>query len=487
MIILFHPKSTKPRSRRFPLAVLSLAALLEGREDYQIVDGNVDPNPAQTIANLIAAHHIELLAVSVMPGPQMVAAMEACREIRYRFPNVPIVWGGYFPSIYTAATLNAPYVDFAVRGQGEETFIELLEGLRGHRSFDTIRGLSYKDEVGTHQSNPERMMKGPDTFPTLPYHRLPAEKYILPTFLGDRTAVHQSSVGCPYACNFCGVITAYGSREKMESPARTESVLRHLADTYGVDAIQFYDNNFFLREDHAIDVAERIAPLRLRWWCEARVDILLSYSDKALAAIKASGCTMIFFGAESGSDWVLREMNKGLKTEQTLELARRIRSFGIIPEFSFVVGNPHDPERDTRECLQFIRKIKKINPESEIILQHYIPTPQRTGMYGDVEGQVQFPETIEEWATEHWYNFTIRQDPVSPWLRTSTKRLIDNFELIVASRWPTMQDIRLPEWGRYLLKSLSAWRYGLEFYRWPLELEWAQRFINLRKPKLESL
>lgn len=487
VIILFHPKSTKPRSRRFPLAVLSLAALLEGREEYVIVDGNVDPDPAKTIAGLIAAHPVELLAVSVMPGPQMVAAMETCREIRRGFPDVPIVWGGYFPSIYTLATLNAPYVDFAVRGQGEETFIELLQALRGQRAFDAIRGLSYKDEKGTHRNNPERMMKSPDAFPTLPYHRLQTEKYILPTFLGRRTAVHQASVGCPYACNFCGVITAYGSREKMESPARTESVLRHLVDNYDVDAIQFYDNNFFLREDHAVELAERITPLKLRWWCEARIDILLSYSDKALAAIRASGCTMIFFGAESGSDWVLREMNKGLKTEQTLELARRIRSFGIIPEFSFVVGNPHDPERDTRECLRFIRWIKKINPDSEIILQHYIPVPQRTGMYGNIDGQVPFPQTVEEWATEHWYNFTTRQDPVSPWLRTSTKRLIDNFELIVASRWPTVQDIRLPEWGRYLLKSLSAWRYGLEFYGWPRELEWAQRFINLRKPKVESL
>lgn len=469
------------------MAVLSLAAMLEGREEYVIVDGNVDPNPAQTIANLMTARQIELLAVSVMPGPQMVAAMEACREIRLRFPKVPIVWGGYFPSIYTAATLNAPYVDFAVRGQGEETFIDLLEGLRGQRSFNAIPGLSYKDESGAHRNNPERNMKSPDAFPTLPYHRLPVEMYILPTFLGRRTAVHQASVGCPYACSFCGVISAFGSREKMESPVRTESVLRHLVGSYGVDAIQFYDNNFFLREDHAIELAQRITSLRLRWWCEARIDILLGYSDKALAALKTAGCTMIFFGAESGSDWVLREMNKGLKTEQTLELARRIRSFGIIPEFSFVVGNPHDAERDTRECLRFIRKIKKINPDSEIILQHYIPVPQRTGMYGNIEGQVQFPETIEEWSTRRWYNFTTRQDPASPWLRSSTKRLIDNFELIVASRWPTVQDIRLPEWGRYLLKSLSAWRYGLEFYGWPRELEWAQRFINLRKPKEESL
>ncbi len=487
MIILYHPKSTKPRSRRFPLAVLALAAMIEDREEYYIVDGNVDANPVGTIQRLIEAHATELLAVSVMPGPQMVAAMETCRVVRANYPYVPIVWGGYFPSIYTDAALNAPYVDFAVRGQGEETFVELIGALRGERPLNSILGLSFKEKDGRHQHNNHRPLKNPDGFPWPPFHRLPAKKYILPTFLGKYTAVHQASVGCPFRCNFCGVISALGSQEKMESPARTETILRHLVQRYGVNAIQFYDNNFFLREDHARELAERIMPLGLRWWCEARIDILLRYSDATLEALRRSGCAMIFFGAESGSDWVLKEMNKQLSTEQTLQLARRIRDFNIVPEFSFVVGNPRNPERDTRECLRFIRKIKKINSQAEIIIQHYIPVPQRDRMYGDIEGRVQFPDTVEEWATDHWLNFTIRREPATPWLRPSVKKLIDDFELVVASRWPTVQDIRLPSWGRRLLKLLSSWRYALRIYRWPLELEWAQRFVELRKPKVESL
>ena len=80
MILLFNPRAVKPRSRRLPLSVLALAAVLEGREEYEIVDGNVDDDPASTILDLAASHFIELLGVTVMPGPQMVAAMEACRE-----------------------------------------------------------------------------------------------------------------------------------------------------------------------------------------------------------------------------------------------------------------------------------------------------------------------------------------------------------------------------------------------------------------------
>ena len=487
MIVLFNPRATRPRNRRFPLSVMALAAVLEGRENYQIVDGNVDENPTATILELIANNHVELLGVSVMPGPQMVSAVAACREIRERHPKLPIVWGGYFPSTYTDAALNARYVDYVVRGQGEDTLLELIDALRGNRPFDKILGLSYKDIFGLHRHNPERLMKPPDAFPWSPFHRVPVEKYLRPSFFGKRTAAHHASIGCPFRCSFCGVHALYGNRELVEGAQRTEAILRHLKTEYGADSIQFYDMNFFVKESHARELADRLAPLGMRWWCEARIDTFTRYSDATLAAIQRAGCAMIFFGAESGSDWVLKEMQKDITTEQTLTVAQRIKQFGIIPEFSFVIGNPRDPERDTRETLRFVRKLKRINKQCEIIIYHYTPVPQRTAMYGNVDNQISFPTCPEEWATKRWLDFTLRTDTRTPWLKRKTKRLIDNFETVVSSRWPTVQDIRAPRWSRALLKTLSSWRYAARIYAYPQELRWAQQFITLRKPKEESL
>ena len=487
MILLYNPKATKFRNRRLPLSILSLAAVLEGHEEYAIVDGNLDPHPTETLLSILKQKPVELVAATVMPGPQTVGAVASCREIRSKFPYVPIVWGGYFASNYTPAVLNAAYVDFAVRGQGERTFLELLEALRGSRDFNDIQGLSYKGAEGETHHNPERPMQSPDEFPWYPYHRILTEKYLLSTFLGRRTAVHQASIGCPFRCNFCGVVTFSGRREKMESPARTESILRHLVHRYGVDAIQFYDNNFFLREDHTRELADRLLPLKLRWWCEGRTDIMMRYSDATFDALRRAGCTMIFFGAESGSNENLKEMNKDLCAEDTLGLASRIRRFGIIPEFSIIFGNPKDPEGDTRDCIRFIRQLKRLNPDAEIIVEHYTPVPQRARMYGGVEDKIQFPTTPDEWANDHWQRFATQKDPQTPWLKPKTKRLIDNFELVVSSRWPTIQDLRLPSWGRVTLKALSSWRYRLGIYTAPFELKWTQQFINLRKPKEESL
>jgi anaerobic magnesium-protoporphyrin IX monomethyl ester cyclase len=499
MIILLHPKAVKPHNRRFPLAILSIAAVLEGVEEYVIVDGNLDTAPGVTLDRIARENTVELLAVSVMPGPQMVAAIALCREFRAKHPSVPIVWGGYFPSLYSDTALNAGYVDFVIRGQGEETIVELLRALRGSRQSQSsghaapyqlaaVRNLSFKDAFGLHVHNAQRLLRAPDDFPRLPYHRLGAvERYLLPTFLGRRTGVHHASIGCPFRCQFCGVVPIFDGRQKVEAPERTAEVLGMLKRQYGMDAVQFYDNNFFLNESHARKQAELLTPLNLRWWAEGRIDTFLRYSDETLREIRRSGATMIFFGAESGSNEVLAQMNKRITAEQTLELAARIRRFGIIPEFSFVVGNPNAPAEDTRLTIQFVRRIKRLNPDAEIIVQHYIPTPHPDGMYGDVEGKIEFPRTPDEWATERWFNFTIRQDPHLPWLPGRVKRRIDNFELVINSRWPTVQDIRLPRWGRVLLKSLSSWRYAAGFYDFPLELAWAGKFVSLRKPRWESL
>ena len=165
MIILFNPRATKPRNRRFPLSVMALAAVLEGREEYQIVDGNIDDNPTATILELIRHHNVELLGVSVMPGPQMVAAMATSREIRSQCPKLPIVWGGYFPSIYCDAALNARYVDYVVRGQGEETLVELIDAIAGEAAIRGHPGIVLQGCVRFASAQPREVDEGARCIP----------------------------------------------------------------------------------------------------------------------------------------------------------------------------------------------------------------------------------------------------------------------------------------------------------------------------------
>jgi len=178
-------------------------------------------------------------------------------------------------------------------------------------------------------------------------------------------------------------------------------------------------------------------------------------------------------------------MKKQLTAVQTIELARRIRQFDIIPEYSMIFGNPDDAERDVADTIAFIRRIKRVNPEVEIVVQTYVPTPQKSGSYGAVE--VAFPSTPDEWIGDRWYPYLIRTNPQLPWLAERVKRRIRDFETVMNSRWPTTQDMRLPAWGRTLLKAMGSWRYALGAYDFPGELRLAQKLVRLRQPRLESL
>jgi anaerobic magnesium-protoporphyrin IX monomethyl ester cyclase len=487
MILFLNPRATRKGNQRYPLSILAIAAMIEGREDYAIVDGNIDDDPRKPIEKLMREHPARMLAVTVMPGPQTRSAVPVCKWFRETYPGVPIVWGGYFPSIYPDAALNANYVDFVVRGQGEETFVELLAALDGDRKFAGIRGLSFKDQFGLKVHNTERPLRSPGDFPMMPYHRLDPKPYLRPTFLGSRTTVYQASIGCPYKCSFCGVVDFSGSREKVEPPERTVEVLARLQRDYGVNAVQFYDNNFFIRENHARELAEQMIPLKMNWWCETRVDSVLRFSDETMRKLRESGCVMIFFGVESGSNRKLKEMKKDITAEQSLELAARIAKFDIVPEFSLIFGDPKDSEADFEETVAFARRVKRINPDVEIVVQTYCPVPQRRGeMYGQLDN-FEFPSTPDEWATERWFRFAMRKDPDLTWLTPELRRKIRGFETVMNARWPTVQDWRLPRWARVMLKGLGSWRYAAGAFENPVELRWAQKLVRLREPRLESL
>ena len=467
MIVFVNPRVTRPKNRRFPLSVMAVGAALPPDVPWAIVDGNC---PGTDTFGEIAAHiesrkgtrdAVRAVGMSVMPGPQLVAAVPLARRVKERFPHVAVVWGGYFPSLYPTPVVSADYVDWAVRGQGEQTFVELLDVLDGRRDPRTVAGLAFEDD-GEIWIGPERQWLGPDELPPPPYDRIDVEEYIHPSVLGRRSAVYQASIGCPFGCKFCGVISVFGRREMVESPARTMDRLSYLVDHHGVDSVHFYDSNFFLREDHAVDFCSRLTDLNISWWCESRIDAMLRFSDRTWRLIKESGLKMVFFGAESGSNEVLRKMDKRLTTEQTLEVAAKTREYGIIPEFSFVLGDPDEPEAEIENTLAFVRKLKTVNPSMELITYFYTPTPQRGSTYGDVDPLSGTPATLEGWIQPEWVRWMTHEDPRVPWMNDRLRARVENFELVLKSRFPSVHDTKTARWGKALAKALAVrpWRSG---------------------------
>ncbi|MFI5182202.1 MAG: B12-binding domain-containing radical SAM protein [Thermoanaerobaculia bacterium] len=432
MILLVNPRATRPKNRRFPLSLMALGAVLPEGVSWRILDGNLpDADLLVESSEEIerrrgTADPVTLVAMTVMPGPQLVSAVPLARALKERFPFLPIAWGGYFPTLYPGPCLSASYVDWIVRGQGERTFLELLGVLDGEKPPASVAGLGWKDGPAPN-INPERRWEGPDALPDPPYDRIEVPAYLHPTNLGRRSAVHQTSIGCPYTCNFCGVIAAFGSLERFASPERTERALARLAREHGADSVHFYDNNFFLKEDHAREIAGRLAPLGLRFWCEARIDVMLRFSDVTWEAIRRAGFRMIYFGAESGSDDVLRKMSKNLTTEETLALAAKARAYGIAPEFSFMFGDPDDPAGEAERTLAFVERLRLVNPAMKLISYFYTPTPQRRGTYGGIDALAGTPGTLEEWIAPEWVGWMTHESPCVPWLTPELRARVATF------------------------------------------------------------
>ncbi len=497
-VILVNPKMCSARAVRLPLSLLALGAALEERWEFDIIDANVVPNPLHEIQSLLDRSDVALVAVTVMPGPQVAPAIEISSMVREHAPEVPIAWGGYFPTLYPDSAINAPYVDFVIRGQGEETLRELLDRLPDAGPAE-IRGLTWKLN-GQTVHNPDRPFRSPDAYPPYPYDRLgDVGQYLRPSFLGSRTAVHQSAIGCRYRCSFCGVVSMFNGHTDLQGTDRLAAALTTLRDKYGANAVQYYDHNFFDREETSVDTLEVLAHFQLPWWCYARTDTLANFSTKTWNLIEKSSLKMTYVGAEAASDSVLVSMKKGTKVEHTFEVARRCRAHGVIPEFSFVLGGPEDPEGEIEKTFEFIKKLKAIHPTCEVILYFYSPTPQRDPAWTEQERSgaripvlrtygpegPALPTTPEEWTQTQWIDYVCHQD--APWLTPALRQRVKDFSKVLYCRFPTVQDYTTPRWGKAFVRRLAGWRYATSRYGKPWELDLARRVIRLREPQRESI
>ena len=485
MLVLYNPPSSARRKPVMPLSLLALGALLEGRHDYTIVDGNLDPNPLETIDGLVR-RGADTLGVTVMPGPQLADAVPLCREMKTRHPDLRVIWGGYFPTQHWDVSLKSGYVDYVVRGHGEVVFSDLVDRLSSGADPTNLAGVAYCQPDGMPFTNPTAPIPHPDSMPEFPYHRIDVRRYARSSFMGKRTLAHHSSYGCPFFCNFCAVVNMVGGRWLAQSAERTAGVARRLVRDYGADAVEFYDNNFFVHEARTAEFAERILDLGIGWWGESRIDTLLRYSDRSWRLMRDSGLRMVFMGAESGSDETLKRMNKGgsASTDKTLAMAEKARQYNIVPEFSFVLGNPPDPEADVHGTLEFIRKVKRVNPQTEIIMYVYTPVPLAGELYDEARAEgFAFPQTLDEWISDDWQDFAQRRSAQIPWLADPIRRHLRDFERVLSAYYPTVTNPSLRGVRRFLLRAASSWRYHLGIYGYPLELRPLQRVLAYQRPE----
>lgn len=495
-ILLFNPRSAKYKPR-IPNSILSIAASIDGRHEYVIVDGNMETNPEEKILNYLLSGTFTHFGCTCMPGPQLKQAVPVSKKIRSLYPNITIIWGGYFASNQPVAVLTSGYVDFVINGPGDKCFPALIDALENNKPYELISNLIYLRDGQLVKTRKDELYEQ-DTLPHLPYEKLnsfyPLRRYLGKTYLGTKTIAYHSSMGCPFKCSFCAVVPIYNARWSGKSAENIYKDIKHLKETYGGNAIEFHDNNFFVSEKRTVAFSKLMMNENMVWWGEGRIDTINKYSDESLALMRKSGCKMIFFGAETGNDALLKKMDKGgtQTGEQIKQFAARMAKFDIIPEYSFVLGTPADTEEEVMKQIDFdidfIKQIKAINPKTEIIIYTYSPVPtEGSDMYNRVlQTGFRFPETLEDWISPAWENFDLRKNPLTPWLTPEMINKIRDFETVLNGYYPTVSDVRLTKLKRGLMRAAAWVRYKTNFYYKPYELKVLQLLWKYRQPEIEG-
>jgi radical SAM superfamily enzyme YgiQ (UPF0313 family) len=495
-VLLFNPKSAVAK-HRIPNSIMNIAASVEGLYDWAIVDGNCETDPYEKICEYLATGQFKYLGITVMPGPQTKQAIPFSKKIKAQFPDTVIIWGGYFPTNHYKVILNSGYVDFVINGPGDNAFPKLINALEKDEPYELIKNIIYKSGNDIIKNSKEDLIEQ-DTLPDLPYDKLnhfySIEKYLGKTYLGNKTLAYHSSIGCPFTCSFCAVVPTYEARWKAKSAQHIYRDIKYIKDKWGADAIEFHDNNFFVSEKRAVEFATLIKPEKMNWWGMARIDTMDKFKDESLALIREAGCKIIFFGAESGNDKILHQLDKGgtQTGEQILRFAERLKKFDIIPEYSFVLGTPAPTAEEVMSQIQFdinfIKKVKAINPRTEIVLYTYSPVPtEGSELFNKVLASgFSFPKELEDWVNPQWERFDLRKNPLTPWLTPEMIDTIRNFETVLNGCYPTVSDIRLNNIKRKLLRMVAGLRYKINFYKHPYEIKLLHRIWKYRQPEIQG-
>lgn len=498
-ILIFNPRSANAK-HRIPNSILQVGASIYEKYNFVFVDGNLERDPWKKIKHYFDTGEFRYFCSTVMPGPQLKQAIPFTKKIKECYPQTISIWGGYFASNQYEVCITSDFVDYIVNGPGDVAFPSLLDALENNTvaEIKSIKNLIYQEKDGTIIQTPKEKLLDQDSLPPLPYTHLnkfyDLEHYLSKTFLGNKTFSYHSSLGCPFTCSFCAVVPIYDGRWKAKSAQTVYNDVTYFKNNYRIDAIEFHDNNFFTSRKRVIEFANLVMNDGITWWGEGRIDTINKYTDEDLITMKKAGCKMIFLGAETGNDDILKQMNKGgTQTGQTIkDFAKRLAPIGIIPEFSFVLGMPADSPKKVMDQInwdiQFIREIKELNPQAEIIIYLYSPVAtEGSELYEQIQkAGFSFPKKLEDWLNPEWEKFDLRKNPLTPWLQPQMVDKIKNFETVLNGYYPTASDFRIKGMKKKILRAITKIRYQNEIYKYPYEIKVMHKIWKYRQPEIQG-
>lgn len=341
-----------------PLGIMYIAAVLE-KAGHRIQILDVDPFHEEYIGK-IRAFGPRLIGVGFLTTAYP-RVRKLIPDLKAHFPDAIYCCGGPHATALPREVMEEFDFDFVVIGEGELTMVEACERLDQGLDLEGVRGLQYK-KGETIVSNPLRpLIEDLDSLP-LPARHLTdyATRYLTyPGVLRGRwlkSTVITASRGCPFSCNYCSVNTIFGRKQRLRSVANVMMELKHLVQTYGIKGLYFIDSSFSINRKWVIELSRALSAsgLNLVWGCNSRVDTI---SEDMLVEMKKAGCYSFDFGVESGSERILRIMNKSITIDQVLKAYALVKKAGMQTSAYFMLGNIGETLEDAEKTFELAKKL----------------------------------------------------------------------------------------------------------------------------------
>lgn len=452
-VVLYNPRAD---FYTMPLALVAVGSHLDPeRYEPVIVDARLEPDPLAAL--LRAADGAVCVGVTVLTGAPIRDAVRASRAVKRRYPDVPVVWGGWHPSMFGVECLEEPSVDVTVQGQGEVTFQEVVERLAHGETLAGCLGCTYRAADGAVTANPPRPLEDVNAFRRHDYTLINVPRYY--ALKGKAQLDYIGSQGCRFRCAFCADPFVYKRRWVGLAPARMGAEIEEWWRRYRFTDLNFQDETFFTSTDRAVAIAEEFLrrELPITWAATMRADQCSRMSDAALLVCKRSGLRRVLVGVESGSPEMLRRIGKDITVEQVLETGARCRSLGIRVQFPFIVGFPDESEDSVAATLALAKRLRAMSPDFETMIFYFKPYPGSTLTQDAVARGYELPRTLDEWSQ---FDFV---GSIGPWVSREKYRHVERFKFYQRLAWD-----RVPRWQKPL-QTIARWRCRRDAYGFPLE------------------
>jgi len=463
-------------STAIPLGLLHIGTSLEVKGfKVRVIDANKDPNYKVSLSQeLNDAVYVGITCLTT----EIKSALEISDYVKAT-SDVPVVWGGWHPTLFPEQTCADQAVDYVCIREGDNVAVQLAECLESDRSLEQVDGLAFKKDGRVKVNSPKGYVDV-EKLPVTNYDLVDVEKYNLSAGIEkQRMLPYSSSRGCPHRCAFCINTVTCNNVWRAKSVGKTVDEIEYLVHKYGLASVGFIDDNFFVSKQRVIGICREMLSRKLdvTWFAESRADYFDHFDEGFLDLCVKSGLRWINIGAESGSDRILNVLDKDITARQVLKSANMLKKYPINLTYCFLAGIPHETKEDLDCTVKLMRRIRKICPTVKYNVGLLTPYPKcKLTDRLIADGWLKEPSNLREWATDATRKLYTDRKAGKPW--HTNPSFLAGLSYFSALAYDTLSDreirlvlkkVDLIRFPRVLFVFLARLRMKLGFYDVPVE------------------